>query len=601
MMVNRKRSRTVIVSRTIQYFIIRRKVTIVRTTNYEGLRWIIILFFKMADANKRKRLSGFQYRKMSKAKKEREENLVRKTTKLDTYFKIKPNEVHNKVVTDTPTLQVDEKTEEIHNYKINDDMNVDGSNSCDTNETNKLLQVQVKNQINVRCPMSVINVDGKKENEIMSNQVKDQIDIRTVPTSIDFDKKEASQNCKIKNIETNNVDTLETVKCNVKDTNIQYDCWFSNDPAKWVLNESEFEYYSKNQVTTNLVDIQFNKTFRRIGKYNRKLPREAFFRKLLNGEFKHRNWLLYSHSQNSLFCFYCLLFAQRKTKFSRPGSGYIDWKNCLSDVNYHEKCIKHTESVHQIPNAQLLKNLCPTRWSSRHSVCKSIKNGYVGILAALEIIYNDLNQRNAVKHEAKSIYNKIKSLDFVFLLVVWTPLLERFDKTSKSLQLINIDLSCVVSLYDSLVCYIQEQRNNFEIFLSEAIKISGINKFSWEETRTKRRNIFFDEEPSGEVIFSNSDKMKNEAFIPIMDALILQLNKRKEAYTKLCDKFGFFSDMENIEASELRKKALKLVEYYVNDLEVEFVEEIVQFKKYIIHFPNETKNMQGIDRIITTF
>jgi len=88
--------------------------------------------------------------------------------------------------------------------------------------------------------------------------------------------------------------------------------------------------------------------------------------------------------------------------------------------------------------------------------------------------------------------------------------------------------------------------------------------------------------------------MKNEAFIPIMDALILQLNKRKEAYTKLCDKFGFFSDMENIEASELRKKALKLVEYYVNDLEVEFVEEIVQFKKYIIHFSNETKNMQGM-------
>jgi len=208
------------------------------------------------------------------------------------------------------------------------------------------------------------------------------------------------------------------------------------------------------------------------------------------------------------------------------------------------------------------------------------------------MLYNDSNQRNAVKHEAKSIYNKIKSLDFVFLLVVWTPLLVRFDKTSTSLQLINIDLSSVVSLYDSLVCYIQEQRNNFEIFLSEAIKISGINKFSWEETRTKRRNIFFDEEPSGEVIFSNTDKMKNETFIPIMDALILQLNKRKEAYTKLCDKFGFFSDMKNIEASELRKKALKLVEYYV--IMSIIVEEIVQFKKYIINFPNETKNMQGM-------
>lgn len=52
--------------------------------------------------------------------------------------------------------------------------------------------------------------------------------------------------------------------------------------------------------------------------------------------------------------------------------------------------------------------------------------------------------------------------------------------------------------------------------------------------------------------------------------------------------------MENIEASELRKRALKLEEYYVNDLEVEFVEEIVQFKTYIINFPNEIKNMQGM-------
>jgi len=88
------------------------------------------------------------------------------------------------------------------------------------------------------------------------------------------------------------------------------------------------------------------------------LQREAFFRKLLNGEFKHRNWLLYSHSQNSLFYFYCLLFTQRKTKFSRPGSGYIDWKNCLLDVNNHEKCFKHTESVRKWHSRQLDNQYC---------------------------------------------------------------------------------------------------------------------------------------------------------------------------------------------------------------------------------------------------
>lgn len=80
---------------------------------------------------------------------------------------------------------------------------------------------------------------------------------------------------------------------------------FSKDPAKWVINESGCEYFLKNQVTTNFQEIQINKTFRKIGKYNIKLPREAFYRKLLNGEYKYRDWLLYSKSQNSLFCFYC--------------------------------------------------------------------------------------------------------------------------------------------------------------------------------------------------------------------------------------------------------------------------------------------------------
>lgn len=38
---------------------------------------------------KRKRLSGSQYKKKSEAKKEREEQLNKKTKKLDNYFKLK--------------------------------------------------------------------------------------------------------------------------------------------------------------------------------------------------------------------------------------------------------------------------------------------------------------------------------------------------------------------------------------------------------------------------------------------------------------------------------------------------------------------------------
>lgn len=42
----------------------------------------------MSEVNKRKRLSGFHYRTILKTKKEIEGNLIRKTTILNTFFKI---------------------------------------------------------------------------------------------------------------------------------------------------------------------------------------------------------------------------------------------------------------------------------------------------------------------------------------------------------------------------------------------------------------------------------------------------------------------------------------------------------------------------------
>lgn len=60
---------------------------------------------------------------------------------------------------------------------------------------------------------------------------------------------------------------------------VNFNNLLSKDPAKWIIKESGLEYFLKNQVTTNFQEIQFNKTFRKIDKYNRKLPRKAFYRK----------------------------------------------------------------------------------------------------------------------------------------------------------------------------------------------------------------------------------------------------------------------------------------------------------------------------------
>jgi len=50
---------------------------------------------------------------------------------------------------------------------------------------------------------------------------------------------------------------------------------------------------------------------------------------------------------------------------------------------------------------------------------------------------------------------------------MWYPILKRFEATSKALQLENIDLSNVISLYSSLKDYVEDIRNSFYTFLEE--------------------------------------------------------------------------------------------------------------------------------------
>lgn len=59
----------------------------------------------------------------------------------------------------------------------------------------------------------------------------------------------------------------------------------------------------------------------------------------------------------------------------------------------------------------------------------------------------------------------------------------------------------------------------------------------WKE---KKRAVFFDEGGSEDIMFSEKENMKIKTFFPIIDALINNLNKRKEAYNELNEKFGFF-------------------------------------------------------------
>ena len=76
----------------------------------------------------------------------------------------------------------------------------------------------------------------------------------------------------------------------------------------------------------------------------RYFSKSLFSRKLSNGEFVQREWLLYSPSKGTIFCFACKLFG---TNCSLT-YGYSDWKNAYLRLSEHEgsKCHRDTMMIY---------------------------------------------------------------------------------------------------------------------------------------------------------------------------------------------------------------------------------------------------------------
>ena len=67
-------------------------------------------------------------------------------------------------------------------------------------------------------------------------------------------------------------------------------------------------------------------------------------KKLSNNEKVPRTWLVYSKSNNSVFCFCCKLFKVSDNVFN-DDKGYTDWRHLSQNLDRHEKSKGHFESV----------------------------------------------------------------------------------------------------------------------------------------------------------------------------------------------------------------------------------------------------------------
>jgi hypothetical protein len=69
-----------------------------------------------------------------------------------------------------------------------------------------------------------------------------------------------------------------------------------------------------------------------------------FLAKQSNGEVLQRDWIIYSPSNGSIYCFICTLATSEKDSFS-CANGFSDWKNGREKLDNHEKSEFHRASV----------------------------------------------------------------------------------------------------------------------------------------------------------------------------------------------------------------------------------------------------------------
>lgn len=87
------------------------------------------------------------------------------------------------------------------------------------------------------------------------------------------------------------------------------------------------------------------------------------------------------------------------------------------------------------------------------------------------------------------------------------------------------------------------------------------------------------------------EKLKVDTYLPVLDMLCTELSRRLEAYREINDLFGFLTDFSTKSDAEIRQACTKFKEHYFEDIEPEFIDEMVQYKYFILQLEDAGKKI----------
>ncbi|XP_055908461.1 zinc finger MYM-type protein 1-like [Eupeodes corollae] len=223
----------------------------------------------------------------------------------------------------------------------------------------------------------------------------------------------------------------------------------------------------------------------------------------------------------------------------------------------------------------------------------NIENGLVLKKKALQSIIEDKTQTTQTIHEARCLIKEFKKKENVMTLF-WNAILDRINAVSKSLQHPAIELTTAVDLLKSLLHFLASQRELFDEYEMQANQKTNI-EYSDENQRVRRRKKYHDEGSGEEVLLNGKQKFKIETYLPILDMLYGELSRRLKAYEEINSLFGFLTDFMTKTNQEIKDACIKFIEYYSDDIEPQFTNEMVQFKFFMLQSEDAPEKSKIVD------
>ncbi|KAM9330997.1 zinc finger MYM-type protein 1-like [Gastrophryne carolinensis] len=185
-----------------------------------------------------------------------------------------------------------------------------------------------------------------------------------------------------------------------------------------------------------------------------------------------------------------------------------------------------------------LKQLCPTRWASRHDTLIALRFRFKDVLQALSKIII-LSTKPKERDEASSLKAKLESFEFIFIIVLQSKILENVNPVSKLLQSKDMDLSTATKLIHNATQALSRFRNNYEEIKRTSISLAeewGIAA-KFENKRAKKVKRLFDELCLDERLQDPEERFKTTVFYRCLDITINQLHNRFSGMNTVIERF----------------------------------------------------------------